>query len=227
MNDVAFIRPADIDAAAPDRPRQRQKRQLTEEGIIDAFERLLVREGVVGLGVNALIKEAGVGKKPIYEYFSGLSGVATEWVRRRGVWPRFDELIEEDMAIFAARSPIEKICIVNRNYARMLRSNAPMCELLTGEFTRQKEVKEAIEHVRQLVRLDFERLMESDPTLRDPAIMALNSLAYAACTYVAMRAHSQPSYFGSDLSDEASWEATLAMFGGVLARVKLDGPANG
>ena len=62
---------------APSRPRQRARRLATEDAIIDGFARVLVRDGVSGLGVNALIKEAGVGKKQVYEYFGGLPGVAT------------------------------------------------------------------------------------------------------------------------------------------------------
>ena len=193
------------------RPRQRARRKATEDAIIDAFARVLVRDGVSGLGVNALIKEAGVGKKQVYEYFGGLSGVATEWVTRRGVWPGIDVVIGESMDAFTARAPHERLLRLNRGYADMLRKNAPLCELLTGEFTRSPEVKDAVEHVRQLIRRDFERVMVGDD-MAHPDLLALNAVAYSAATYLALRAHSQPTFFGFDLSVETSWRVVLAMF---------------
>lgn len=194
------------------RPRQRARRTATEDAIIDAFARVLVRDGVSGLGVNAVIKEAGVGKKQVYEYFGGLPGVATEWVTRRGVWPGIEALIGEPMETFAARPPHERLLRANRNYADMLRKNAPLCELLTGEFTRSPEVKDAVEHVRQLIRVDFERVMMIDEKMAHPDLLALNAVAYSAATYLALRAHSQPTFFGFDLSIEASWQMVAAMF---------------
>ena len=212
---------ADIEAISDEtprsRPRQRARRLATEDAIIDAFARVLVRDGVSGLGVNALIKEAGVGKKQVYEYFGGLPGVATEWVTRRGVWPGIEALIGEPMDAFTARPPHERLLRANRNYADMLRKNAPLCELLTGEFTRSPEVKHAVEHVRQLIRVDFERVMMIDEEMAHPDLLALNAVAYSAATYLALRAHSQPTFFGFDLSIEASWQMVGAMFERVVS----------
>ena len=44
------------------KPRQ-SRRIATEEAIVEAFGRLMERGSVHDAGVNALIKEAGVGKK--------------------------------------------------------------------------------------------------------------------------------------------------------------------
>lgn len=214
-----------IDTEIPvSRPRQRARRLATEDAIIDAFERVLVRDGVSGLGVNAMIKEAGVGKKQVYEYFGGLSGVATEWVTRRGVWPGIESLIGESLEAFSKRPPAERLLHMNRGYADMLRKNAPLCELLTGEFTRSPEVKDAVEHVRQLIRVDFERAMVLDGEMAHPDLLALNTVAYAAATYLGLRAHSQPTFFGFDLSVDTSWQTVTAMFERVI---RLAGDASG
>lgn len=194
----------------------RQRRQQTEHAIIDAFERVLVRVGVAGLGVNAIVKEAAIGKKQLYDYFGGLTGLATTWVEQRGIWPALEDIIGEEMDVFATRPPGEKLKIVNRNCASMLRKNAPLCELLTGEFVRSPEVKDAVGHIRQLVRLDFERVLNSDPELSRQDYLALNTIAYAATTYLALRANSQPRFFGFDLSDETSWQIVLTMFDRVM-----------
>ncbi len=195
---------------------QRAKRAATEAGIIDAFERLLLRDGVAGIGVNALVKEAGIGKRQLYAYFGGLPGVATQWITRRNVWPSLDQMRGNDADKFAAMSAAAKIRFVNRNYADTLRNNPPLCELLTGEFTRSIELKEAIEHVRQLVRRDFERLFAEDPSLAQSEVMELNAMAYAASTYLAMRSNSQPVFFGLDLSTDRGWDAAMSMFERVI-----------
>ncbi len=194
------------------RPRQRARRAATEEGIIDAFDRLLARGGIGGLGVNALIKEAGVGKKQVYEYFGGLPGVAVAWVRTRTVWRSLEDLLDEPWAIFLLRPPAEKLRVVNLRYAASLRTNPRLCELLSGEFVKSDEIKEAIDHVRQLVRFDFERVLASDPRLSHPDMLSLNLLAYSAATYLGMRAHHQPQFFGFDLSTESAWGMVLSMF---------------
>lgn len=205
----------------PQSRRNSDRRRETEDVIIDAFARLLVRDGVAGVGVNALVKEAGVGKKPLYDYFGGLEGVAVEWVRRRGIWPPLEDIVGEPMAAFDKRRPAEKLRLVNRKCAEMLRANAPLCELLSGEFIRSSEMKQAVEHVRQLVRLDFERVLKSDPVLSGEDYLALNTIAYAATTYLALRAHCQPRFFGFDLSTETSWQIVMNMFDRVLDNAEL------
>ena len=116
------------------------------------------------------------------------------------------------MEAFTARPPHERLLRANRNYADMLRKNEPLCELLTGEFTRSPEVKDAVEHVRQLIRRDFERVMMIDDAMAHPDLLALNAVAYSAATYLALRAHSQPTFFGFDLSVETSWQTVASMF---------------
>jgi AcrR family transcriptional regulator len=205
----------------------RLRRQDTENAIIDAFERLLEREGVAGLGVNALIKDAGVGKKQLYDYFGGLTGVAVAWVERRGIWPPLEEIVGEPMEKFEKRAPVDKLRLVNRQCAAMLRRNGPLCELLTGEFIRSNEVKAAVEHIRQLVRRDFERVLATDPILSGEDFLALNTIAYAATTYLALRARSQPRFFGFDLSTETSWQVVMNMFDRVMENAAVGIAARG
>ena len=218
MTNVQTVHQAD---KVPRKPVQRAKRDATENGTIDAFERLLMREGAAGIGVNALVKEAGIGKRQLYSYFGGLAGVATEWVKRRNGWPTLDDMRGEPAESFAKRPSAQKIRIVNRNYAEALRRNPPLCELLTGEFTRSVELKQAVEHIRQLARQSFEQLFAEDPDLARPEVMELNAMAYAASTYLAMRANSQPVFFGLDLSTDRAWEIAMGMFGRVIEGAPL------
>jgi len=211
---IAAAEPQPLKTAARS---QRDRRAATEAAIIDAFDRLLAAGGIAALGVNALVKEAGVGKKQIYDYFGGLPGVAGAWVRARTVWHSLEDIIGEPWDSFVARPPLEKLRLVNARYAASLRRNPRLCELLSGEFMHSDEVKEAVEHVRQLVRVDFERVLQSDERLGHPDMLALNLVAYSCATYLGLRAHHQPIFFGFDLSAETSWLTVMGMFDRVLA----------
>jgi AcrR family transcriptional regulator len=195
---------------------QRDRRAATEAAIIDGFERLLARGGIAALGINALVKEAGVGKKQVYDYFGGLNGVAGAWVRQAEVWRSIDEIIGEPWEVFLAREPAAKLGLVSARYAASLRKNPLLCELLSGEFIKSDEVKSAVEHVRQLIRADFEKVLQSDERLGHPDMLAFNLVAYACASYLGLRAHHQPIFFGFDLSVETSWLAVMAMFERVL-----------
>lgn len=203
-------------SARPRRRPQAERRLATRTAILDAFDRILARGGVSALGVNALVKEAGIGKKQFYDQFGGLAGVAGAWVRERTVWQGLDTIIGEPWEQFLARAPADKLIHVNRCYAESLRRNPRLCELLAGEFLGSEEVKGAVEHVRQLVRADFERVLASDPALRQPGHAALNLVAYTVATYLALRAHHQPNFFGFDLSAETPWVAVMEMVERVL-----------
>ena len=69
------------------KPREKRDRQSTEENIVRAFEAVMLREGVEGLGVNAVAQEAGVNKVLIYRYFGDLPGLARHWVSNSTFWP--------------------------------------------------------------------------------------------------------------------------------------------
>ncbi|QMW22879.1 TetR/AcrR family transcriptional regulator [Sandaracinobacteroides saxicola] len=208
------------------RRTQAERRAATENAIIDAFGRLLSREGIGGLGLNALVKEAGVGKKQVYDYFEGLAGVAGAWVRARTVWRSLEDIIGEPWQTFVARGPAEKLRHVALAYAASLRNNPELCALLSGELIGSPEVRAAVEHVRNLVRADFERVLASDPRLSHPDMLSLNLIAYSAATYLGLRAHHQPRYFGFDLSADMSWGMVMGMFDRVLTLADPDRPTS-
>src|SRR5690606_36089768 len=55
-------------------PRRRD-REKTGKAILDAVSRLILRDGLSGVGINALAREAGVDKVLIYRYYGDLDGV--------------------------------------------------------------------------------------------------------------------------------------------------------
>lgn len=57
----------------------RLKREATEAEIVNAFDRVVRRKGLRNVGVNTVIKEAGIGKALLYRYFGGLPGLVRAW----------------------------------------------------------------------------------------------------------------------------------------------------
>jgi len=88
-------------AAIPDAQRRKDKRDrpATEQAILDAFEVVLERDGVLGLG--AVANEAGVNKVLIYRYFGDFPGLAKRWADESAIWPSALELIGNDPEAFA------------------------------------------------------------------------------------------------------------------------------
>jgi len=55
------------------------KRAATEALLVDAFGRIVQRHGLRNVGVNEVVKEAGVGKALLYRYFGDFVGLARAW----------------------------------------------------------------------------------------------------------------------------------------------------
>ncbi len=66
-----------------------ERRKATGAVILRAYETVLQRDGVRAVGVNSVVKEAGVGKGLIYKYFGGLPGIVRAWVARTRLWPDY------------------------------------------------------------------------------------------------------------------------------------------
>ena len=63
-------------------PRRQEQAQATREAILDAAERLFLRDGYVATSMAAIAKEAGVGLKTVYVAFETKSGLL------RALWHR-------------------------------------------------------------------------------------------------------------------------------------------
>ena len=71
--------------ATKPKPRSRD-RAKTETAILDAVSRLILRDGMSGVGINALAREAGVDKVLIYRYFDDLDGLYRAYAEHGDFW---------------------------------------------------------------------------------------------------------------------------------------------
>ena len=190
------------------KPREKRDRQSTEENIVRAFEAVMLRDGVEGLGVNAVAQEAGVNKVLIYRYFGDLPGLARHWVSNSTFWPTALELIGNDEETFAKMPVRKRIRTVLVNYIDAIRSRPQTVEMLAAELMAPSDITRAFADA--LVRpgkgvADFINLDDAETDLSDQVwnlIYIVNGLA----SYLAIRECNNPTYLGMDLHDDDSWD---------------------
>ena len=208
----------------PDNPQPRNRdkrdRNSTQNAIIAAFERVLLRDGVAGLGINAVAQEADVNKVLIYRYFDDLPGLARRWSSSSAFWPSEQELIGNDLEAFAKLSVEDRVRTVMRNYFDAIRARPLTVELLAAELMNPTDITRALADGMAKPGTavgDFTRLDEADRDLREQ-VWKLTMLVNMITAYLAIRQRSNPIYFGHDLTTDESWAYFRATVDELTAR---------
>jgi AcrR family transcriptional regulator len=190
------------------KPKAKRDRKATEALIVAAFESVLLRDGVQGLGVNAVAQEAGVNKVLIYRYFQDFAGLARHWAANSSFWPSELELIGNDPEAFAQQSVSDRVRSVLCNYIDAIRARPRTVEMLAGELLNPNDTTRALSDA--MVGpgkgvADYIQLETAETDLGDRVwklIMVVNALT----AFMAVRERNNPNYMGMDLGDDESWE---------------------
>jgi AcrR family transcriptional regulator len=204
-----------------------RNRERTEQRIVEAVERILIRDGWRAIGVNAIAEEANVDKVLIYRYFGGLNELLEAVGRREDLWPEPAELLGEPLeAVGQERSLSELTLAALRGELEGLRTRPLTCKALGWELAEQNGLVERLGSERRARRDELQQELFGDraapPYVDHQAFLAI---LRAAATYLAMAAQGGASAdrVGIDLSTEAGWrrlDRTLA----AIVRTML-GPA--
>jgi AcrR family transcriptional regulator len=196
--------------------RRKPDREDTEGRLLAAFETVWNRDGVQGLGVNAVLKEAGVGKSLLYRYFGNFAGLARAWAQRESFLPKAGG--RESAATGPAISQAERHVRAAMGYARALRGRPRTRELLAVELLRRSAMTETLDAMRAKFGREMrEFVMASGATDNDRAF-ALSFFVTAALTYLAMRADSVPDYYGLKLDRDSDWQRIEKMLADLAER---------
>ena len=214
------------DAEGAGKPRRTWTRdpEAKEEALIRAFDRVLQRDGVQGVGVNAVIKESGVGKNLLYKYFGGLQGLARAWGERSDFMPREDELAGSDVKAYERMSTAQQISHNYRAYAAGLRRRPRTLEILANELLRPNQLTTALEDVRNRFGRDLQKYFTRPDEYSREGTVALLVILNAAVTYLALRAHSAPRYFWYQLDNDEDWHDINEMIEVIVERVMAADP---
>ena len=199
--------------------RKRPGRAASERALLRAFEGLLQRNGFAGVGVNAVLDSAGVGKRLLYDYFGDLEGLAKAWAADRpdplSLGARRDKLARR----LGRLAPAERIAGILEDYAGSLRAHPWAGEVLLADLQPQHSISRAIRDIRREIGAGHEQLLFDPQIMAQRPLVELAFVLHAAANYLALRARFAPDYNGIDLDTSDGWNAAMRMLHSVA-----DGP---
>jgi AcrR family transcriptional regulator len=201
--------------------RRKLDREETEKRLIAAFETVWTRDGVQGLGVNAVLKEACVGKSLLYRYFGSFAGLAQAWSQRETFLPH---LSGASSALKGGEAnAVERHVRGAIAYAAALRSRPRTRELLVVELLRRSPLTNALDAMRARFGREMRQFVFATGASDSEDAFALSFFVTAALSYLAMRSASVPDYYGLKLDRDADWQRIENMLRLIATRV-LDQP---
>lgn len=177
-------------------------RAATEALIVEAGERILLRDGFPGLNVQTLAGEAGCDRKLVYRYFDGADGVVARIAGRAHA-----DLVRSLDAVPA--SGAESLRAFAREslsaWLGALRASPLTLRLMAWALVEASPLLNRIEAERSAVLQAWMR--ERRPRLRTPPAgdaVAINAVLLAAVQHLALSGGARPGVGGVAL-DEAGW----------------------
>lgn len=192
-------------------PRRRPGRAATERALLQAFEGLFERYGVAGVGVNAVLDSAGVGKRLLYDYFGDLDGLAKTWAKQRPDPLALEERGPRLRKGLARLAPPARIAAITEDYATSLRRHPWAGEVLLADLQPQQSIARAIREMRRAIGSGHEQLLLDPQIGSDRKLVEVAFILHAAANYLALRARFAPDYNGIDLDTPSGWQAAMRM----------------
>ncbi|MDO8838543.1 MAG: helix-turn-helix domain-containing protein [Parvibaculum sp.] len=191
------------------RPKPRPRDRAGTEGtILDAVSRLILRDGLSGVGINALAREAGVDKVLIYRYFGDLDGLYRAYAEHGDFWWTVEEMLAATDGATDAADALKRGL---RHHAAAMRQRPVTLAVIAAEPTNRTALVVALEEVREKRSIE---LMEKEAARHggwgDVDIAAVTALLAAAIDYLAARALRIRVYGGVEIKTNKDWERVLA-----------------
>lgn len=201
-------------------PVVQQRRLETEEAIIDAFERVLTRDGAQNLSPTAIMDEAGYGKPLLYKYFGGLPGLVRAWGERRRAW-REPEALRRFTGSARTRADYRTFLKADlANLAGHLRGHPATLELLAEELTARSDLTESFAKIRRRMgQQEWQRIASGERPPAEQFDLRVPQILYSAVVYLAMRARTSPQFMDLDLSNPGDWDEVLATIDAMIERL--------
>lgn len=199
-------------------PRQRD-REKTERTILDAMGRIILRDGIAGVGINAVAREAGADKVLIYRYFGDLDGLYRAYAESGDFWWTVEDMLA---AADGAATLADALKAGLRQHAAEMRKRPVTLAVFAAEPANRTALVVALEEVRERRSLELMKAIAARYGVPDNVdIPALIALLAAAIDYLLARARTIRVYGGVEIKTEQNWErlfATIdAMIDGALA----------
>lgn len=184
----------------------RLKREATEAALIDAFGRVVQRSGLRNVGVNEVIKEAGIGKALLYRYFGGLPGLVKAWGEKNQIWPDLSEFhgIPKDLDSEGKADLLKRMVM---HHASSLRKDSLRVEILAEQFMNPTPISEALQEIRQQLGKEHQLIFNDNEQIQEFRVLMM--FLMGAASFLAMRAAKAPWYMGENLATDEGWELMM------------------
>jgi len=184
--------------------------ETTKQNILHAVGRVLERDGFRGLGINAIAKEASVGKPLIYRYFGGMPQLLEEFGRDADYWMGLDDMLAEAKRETGGARPesfAETMRLVLIIYTRILRSRPLLQEVLASELTAPTDMVQPLATARRdRAREALTNFMGDIQWPKDFDGAATFAIMLAGVQYLTLRGRVSEHYWGVPLKTDEDWD---------------------
>ncbi len=176
-------------------------REQTQQNLIEATGRVILRNGFSALGINSIASEAGVSKVLIYRYFGDLNGLLKAYVMSR------DYLLSQGLdKLGNSEMPVAQLLkSVISEQIRHLRSNPELQEILRWELVVKNEVTDYVDQIREQQSVAMlEKLKKQYPSAEfDVEVIA--SLLSSGIYYLVLRSGTTSLFNNINIASDEGW----------------------
>lgn len=180
------------------------RRQQTEKRIMQALEDQIHETGMVGVGVNAIAKRAGVSKELIYRYFDGLPGLMLQWMQTQDFWTGKSAML---LDASSEEQSLQQI-ILNMLAAQIdaLAKNDALKEIRRWELIERNEVSAQLATRREKAARSFIDELTAINDEPGADIAAMLSVMLAGVLYLSLRSKTESHFLGVPIRTDEGWE---------------------
>lgn len=179
------------------------RRQQTEQRIMQALEDQICESGMVGVGVNAIAKRAGVSKELIYRYFDGLPGLMLQWMQTQDFWTGKSAMLLDSSS--EERSLQQIILGMLNAQIDALSKNDALKEIRRWELIERNEVSAKLADRREKAARMFIDELSSVNDNPGTDIPAMISVMLAGVLYLSLRSKTESHFLGVPIRTEEGW----------------------
>ncbi|HOE41471.1 MAG TPA: TetR/AcrR family transcriptional regulator [Rhodoferax sp.] len=191
-----------------------RNRDLTSAKIIEAVGRVLARDGIDKIGINAIAREAGVDKVLIYRYFEGLPKLLTAWAASGEFWPSVQELVDISPPNLMELPLAERYVFFFDHFIDSLRARPLTIEILAGEISHRNALTDIMEDQREKWGEEVGRTLAALSEYQaHPALLPLTNVLIAGVQNLLIRARSIHSFGGLDIQSDEGWNLVKKSIG--------------
>lgn len=187
----------------------------TRARLLAALGRILIRDGLGAVGVNALAREAGADKVLIYRYFVSLDGVYRAFAEQGDFWYASADLTGGIDPRSTSLGDAIKLCLTR--HAAEIRRRPIALVVLAAEPAQTTPLVTAMEEVRERRTLEVARWLGDHYTRPSGVDLAAVTLVLsAAINYLAARSRTIRVMSGVPITTDKDWERLLAAVGDLV-----------